>query len=90
MDDETLRLPIRRKLADGSLPTDSIPRAIESKQRTKARRAGIPTIRAVLHTIERARAELLAVLLVAAKKKKKMRKKMKKRTATRRAAEGDA
>ena len=44
--------------------------------------ARIPTIRAVLHTIERARAELLAVLLVAAKKKK--------RTATRRAAKGDA
>jgi hypothetical protein len=89
VDDETLRLPIRRKLADGSLPTDSIPRAIKSRQRTKAGRAGIPTIRAVLHTIERARAELLAVLLVAAKKKNKT-KKNKKRTATRRAAEGDA
>jgi hypothetical protein len=32
--------------------------------------ARIPTIRAVLQTIERARAELLAVLLVAAKKMK--------------------
>jgi len=57
---------------------------VKSRQRTKARMARIPTIRAVLHTIERARAELLAVLLVAAKKKKKM----KKRPATRRAAKG--
>ncbi len=50
--------------------------------------ARIPTIRAVLHTIERARAELLAVLLVAAKKKKQ--KKQKKWTAIRRAAKGNA
>jgi hypothetical protein len=55
---------------------------MKPRQKTKARMARIPTIRAVLQTIERARAELLAVLLVAAKKKK--------RTATRRAAKGDA
>ena len=46
-----------------------------------------PKIRAVLHTIERARAELLAVLLDVAKKKKQ---KQKKRTAIRRAAKGSA
>jgi hypothetical protein len=56
---------------------------MKPRLKTKARMARIPTIRAVLQTIERARAELLAVLLVAAKKKKK-------RTATRRAAKGDA
>jgi hypothetical protein len=64
---------------------------MKPRQKTKARMARTTTIRAVLHTIERARAELLAVLLVAAKKKKqKQQQKQKKRTAIRRAAKGNA
>lgn len=57
------------------------------KGRTPKKEARIPKIRAVLQTIEAARAELLAVLLAMAKKKTK---KKKKRIATRRAVKGNA
>ena len=60
---------------------------MKPRQKTKARMARIPKIRAILNTVERAREELLAVLLVAAKKKKQ---KQKKRTAIRRASKGNA
>lgn len=60
----------------------------DRKSRTPKKKTRIPKIRAVLQTIESARAEMLAVLLAMAEKK--TAKKKKKRIGTRRFVKGNA